>query len=108
MTMVAVVSAGSNPVSSTKTIIMKKTIRKTGKKVRLWIFQNNLSGNANGHFETLELPVKSTRADVFKYAAQFYWKCFNIRDLGVFTSEISDRDFCPKSIGTAIPKKYNK
>lgn len=74
--------------------------------VRLWIFQTNLSGNVNGHFDTLELPVNSTEKDVYKYAAKFYWKCFNIRDLGTFITKIGNRDFCPPNTGNAIPKKY--
>lgn len=81
--------------------------RKRVTKVRLWIFQHNLSGKANGQFDFLELPVKSTRNDVIKYAAQFYWKCFNIKNLGVFTSPITG-EFCPQNIGKGIPKKFNK
>jgi hypothetical protein len=79
---------------------------KPGKKVRLWIFQTDHSGNTNGHFEMLELPVKSTKEDVFKAVHWWCIKCFNIRNLGVVTSKIPDKDFCPKNIGTKLPKKY--
>jgi len=76
------------------------------KKVRLWLYQNNLSGNANGHFDMLELPVNSTAIDVYKYADKFFFKCFNIINLGIFKSGIGDEQFCPPNYGTAIPKKY--
>jgi len=77
-------------------------------KKRLWIFQTNLSGNANGHFETILLPVNSKKADVYRAVNYWAMKVFNIRDLGVFTSKIPNKDFCPDNIGTKIPKQYEK
>lgn len=77
-------------------------------KKRLWIFQTNLSGNANGHFEMLELPINSTRSDVKKYADKWAFKCFNIQDLGVFKSMIRNVDFCPESVGSKIKIKTKK
>jgi len=76
------------------------------KKVRLWLYQNNLSGNANGHFDMLELPVNSNEADVYMYASKFCYKCFNIINLGIFKSGIGDKPFCQPNYGKKIPKKY--
>lgn len=63
------------------------------KKVRLWIYQTNLSGNANGHFEVFEGEVNSTKQDIINYCKSYYWKCFNIKNLGVFNSGIGNRTF---------------
>lgn len=69
------------------------------KQVRLWAYQTDISGNVNSHFNTLELGVDSTEADVQAHAKGFYWKCFNIQNLGVLESQIPDVAFCPKEIG---------
>ena len=74
------------------------------KKVKIWIYQTNLSGNANGHFDTLELPLDSKKKDVIRYASKFYHKCFNIKCLGIFVSAFGDKQFCPANIGTTIKK----
>jgi hypothetical protein len=78
------------------------------KRVRLWLYQTNLSGNVNGHFEMIELPEKSTEKDVMEAARPYYWKCFNIRDLGTFFSPIGNKNFCPANIGKQIPKQKIK
>ena len=74
-------------------------------KKRLWIFQNNLSGNSNGHFSFIELPVNSTKKDVKKSCEWWAYKCFNIQDLGIFKSKIGNVNFCPKSTGKTNKKK---
>ena len=71
---------------------------KKRKQVRLWLYQNSLSGNANGHFALLELPVESKKEDVKASTLKWCHACFNIKDLGVHTSMIGDTDFPCESL----------
>lgn len=63
------------------------------KKVRLWLYQTNLSGNSNGHFDLFEGETTSTKEDVIKANKPYYHNIYNIQDLGVFPSAIGDKDF---------------
>lgn len=76
------------------------------KKVKIWIFQNNLSGNANGHFDILELPVTSTKKDVIESQKAYFYKIWNIKCLGIFSSGIGDRSFPTNAFLNKIKHEY--
>jgi hypothetical protein len=75
---------------------MKNTIEKPTvktKRVKIWMYQSNLSGNANGHFSFIELPVNSNKKTLKNAVGYRYYKIYNVHCLGIFESEIGDQNF---------------